>query len=132
MKIRVQPILKTLLPILLAVTVGLWALGQPVVNRPPRTLTAENATEGLFPGMNHLFTIPDYWDYGDFEPQHCAELPGNLFRAKAQEIDCQEVFLIGGLEKGPPMQQPYSLERGRLYAAWRVKAPQQAAQKGKY
>ena len=35
----------------------------------PRTLTAENAEEELFQGMAHLFTIPDYFDYGLFTPQ---------------------------------------------------------------
>ena len=54
------------------------AADQMAQNTPSRRLAAENASAGLFPGMNHLFTIPNYWDYGNFKPRDCVELPGNF------------------------------------------------------
>ena len=103
-----------------------------VQNTPPRKLAAENASEGLFPGMNHLFTIPNYWDYGNFKPQECVELPGKLFRATAHGQQCRQVFLISGHEKWSSDQPRISLSTGRLYAAWRVKDPNQVTSGGRY
>jgi len=131
-RMTTRPVLKRFLPLLFAVIPTFPAVSQQFVNKPPRTLTAENAIQGLFPGMNHRFTIPDYWDYGNFQPRECAELPGKLFRARAHGIECREIFLISGNEKWPPGQQLYSLEQGRLYAAWRVRAPQHLERQGKY
>ena len=84
---------------------GYSAADQTVHNTPPRKLAAENASAGLFQGMNHLFTIPDYWDYGNFKPRECVELPGKLFRALAHGRECRQAFLVGGHEKESPDQR---------------------------
>ncbi len=112
----------TVLRVLVVCLMPAWA-GQKLVNAPSRILTAENAGKGLFLGMHHLFTIPGYWDYGNFHPQKCAELPGKLFRAKAQGEECREVYVESGNDKFYPGLGTYTLNTGRLFAAWRVKAP---------
>ena len=102
-----------------------------LINAPPRLLTAQNAGARLFMGMNHLFTIPDYWDDGNFS-RPCCELPGKLLRAKAQDSDCREAFVESGNDKFYPGFGSYSLTTGRLYAAWRVKVPGSPVEGGRY
>ncbi len=100
---------------------------------PPRTLSAENAEQGLFQGMAHLFTIPNYFDYGNFEPQECTELPGKLFRAKARAGECPTAFLISGQDHWYAGEvNQYRFEEKFLYAAWRVKRPTELVPGGKY
>lgn len=99
----------------------------------PRTLTAENAEEDLFQGMAHLFTIPDYFDYGLFTPQECTELPGKLFRARAKGTECSSAFLISGKDHWyAGKSNDLRFAEGRLYAAWRVQRPERLAPGGKY
>ena len=99
----------------------------------PRTLTSENAEEDLFQGMAHLFTIPDYFDYGLFEPQECTELPGKLFRARAKGAACSSAFLISGKDHWyAGKTNDLRFEADRLYAAWRVQRPERLAPGGKY
>ena len=100
---------------------------------PPRTLTAENAERGLFQGMSHLFTIPDYFDYGNFEPRECTELPGKLFRARAKGKRCRTAFLVSGQDHWYSGKvNDLRFEQDRLYAAWRVKRPRELVPGGKH
>ncbi|MBM3740212.1 MAG: exo-alpha-sialidase [Acidobacteria bacterium] len=110
---------------------GPAALLRRAANAPPRTLGADNAGGGPFGGMNHLFTIPGYTDYGNFEPLECIELPGKLFRAKASGERCKEVYLLNGQDRFFPERHDYTLTRGTLHAAWRVKASA-SAKGGRY
>ncbi len=83
--------------------------------------------------MAHRFTIPDYFDYGDFRPRECAELPGKLFRARARGDTCPSTFLVNGSDAvSSPALNTYSLAEGDLYAAWRVKRPEVLAPGGRY
>jgi len=117
---------------LAALPLPLAAGSRKPANAPPRVLAETNATDGLFMGMSHLFTIPDYWDYGNFRPRQCAELPGKLFRARAGGAGCPEAFLESGNHRFHPGLGEYLLAQGTLHAAWRVKAPGQPVPGGRF
>jgi sialidase-1 len=132
MTILIRQVSQRFLLPLLALLLTLQAASPPAVSPPPRALSAGNAAEGFFPGMNHRFTIANYWDYGSFQPQQCVELPGSLFRARAYGLQCREAFLISGQDKWSVGPQLYSLKKEPLYAAWRVRVPAGLLPSGKY
>ncbi len=84
-------------------------------------LNSETAGTGLFMGSSCLFTIPNYWTYGQFEPRECCELPGKLFRARASGAQgARHVYYAPGLSG---LSTRYRMADETLYAAWRVRAP---------
>jgi len=76
---------RTMLLVLLLVMGGLSAMAVRTDDYPWRVKVLDDSTAGtgLIKGGGCLFTIPNYWPYGHFEPQGRCELPGKLFRAKA-------------------------------------------------
>ncbi len=79
------------------------------------------AGTGLFMGSACLFTIPNYWAYGYFQPREQCELPGKLFRASASGAQgARHVYYAPG---SPAEGTRYRIAGETLYAAWRVKAP---------
>ena len=94
------------------------------------TLTFENAGTGQIRDFACLFTIPNYWPYAHFSSHTRCELPGKLFRARAS----------GKKDDGHHYLSPafwnevnrYRMVDGRLYIAWRVKAPVQRVDGGRF
>jgi hypothetical protein len=80
------------------------------------------AGTGLFAGASCLFTIPDYWAYGCFEPRGQCDLPGKLFRARASGAAGAQHVYYAPAPWGKEGAR-YRMAGGTLYAAWRVRTP---------
>ena len=107
--------------VVLVLLAGRASAGRPAWRVP--LLDDRTAGTGLFPGASCLFTIADYWPYGCFEPRSCCELPGKLFRARASGTPgARHVYYAPALG-GEPTR--YAMAGQRLYAAWRVRAPEE-------
>ncbi|MDO9465313.1 MAG: sialidase family protein [bacterium] len=95
-------------------------------------LNDETAGKGLVPAYKCLFTIKNYWPYGNFYPQECCELPGKLFVARASGKEGRrDVFLTACF---PDMgnKNLYNIKDGNLFVAWRVRSPEEKVEGGKF
>jgi hypothetical protein len=94
------------------------------------SLTFENAGEGQIRDFACLFTIPNYWPYAHFSSQTRCELPGKLFRARASGVDADRHHYLSPAFWNQVNQ--YRMVDGRLYLAWRVKAPEKHVDGGRF
>lgn len=93
-------------------------------------LTDENAGQGMIRDYACIFTIPNYWPYAHFSSQTRCELPGKLFRAKASgEAGDEHNYLSPAFWNDVNY---YRMVDGRLYLAWRVKAPSKRVDGGRF
>ena len=97
-----------------------------------KSLDQNNAGTGLFQGCICDFVIPDYYTYGYFNSQESCELPGKLFRAKSSGAPGSEhVYFAPGFA-GEPFYYDINSGPETLYAAWRVKAPDEGLSGGRF
>ena len=95
-----------------------------------KELTFENGGQGLLKSYCCLFTIPNYWPYGCFSSNSRCELPGKLFRARASGAPGDQHNFVTPAFWGEVNR--YRMVDGRVYVAWRVKAPEKRVEGGRF
>ncbi len=93
-------------------------------------LTFENGGAGLLKAYACLFTIRNYWAYGCFSSKTRCELPGKLFRARASGKEGDRHHFLTPACWGAVNR--YRMVDGRLYVAWRVRAPRAWVEGGRF
>ena len=92
-------------------------------------LDRNTAGKGLVRSYHCSFIIDNHWPYGIFHPQECCELPGKLFIARASaQKGCGEAFLTAAFNDFRT-EHRYNLQEGKLFVAWRVRAPDPSTSK---
>jgi len=95
-----------------------------------KQLTFENGGTGLLYAYTCLFTIPNYWDYGCFTSKERCELPGKLFRARASGKPGDHHHFLTPAFWGAVSR--YRMADGRLFIAWRIRAPESRVAGGRF
>lgn len=93
-----------------------------------KVLDDSNAGTGLFRGFACEFTIPDYWEYGLFEPKGHCELPGKRFVCRASTASPHAYYAPGF----DAVACIYHFGDEKLYAAWRVRSPDRRIPDGQF